>query len=155
MSVTPCCLRKRFTSFQLNFSLAALRLMARPAPCDAESSESGFPFPLTTNPGDAIEPGMIPKYTLACRRRAFAMHDDFPFHAINDMFLFPREVVMVLQIEQHLRAEIFRDVPMKARMVRRCVAAHQLHRVPVFLAFLRIERKPCQPEQITRQRGTT
>ena len=53
MSVTPCCLRKRFTSFQLNFSFAALRLIARPAPCDAELSDSGLPLPLTTKPGDA------------------------------------------------------------------------------------------------------
>ena len=68
------------------------------------------------------------------------MHDDFALHAINDMFLFPREVVVVLQIQQHLRAEIFRDVPMNARVVRRGISAHQLHRVPVFLAFLRVQR---------------
>ena len=42
--------------------------------------------------------------------------------------LLPREVVVVLQIEQHLRAEIFRDVPVDARVVRRGVSAHQFHR---------------------------
>ena len=79
------------------------------------------------------------------------MHDDFAFHAINDVLLLPREVVMVLQIEQHLRAEILGDVTVNARVVRRGVLAHQLHRVPVFLALLRIERQPREPLQFARQ----
>ena len=49
------------------------------------------------------------------------MHDDFAFDSINDVLLFPGEVVVVLQIEQHLRAKVFRDVPMNAGMIRRRV----------------------------------
>jgi hypothetical protein len=36
MSVTSRSRKKLFTSFQLNFSFAALQLIKRPAPCDAE-----------------------------------------------------------------------------------------------------------------------
>src|SRR5882762_6675896 len=36
-------------------------------------------------------------------------------------------------------------------MVSGSVTAHQLHRCPVFLAFLRIERQPRQPLQLARQ----
>ena len=39
---------------------ACVRLMTRPAPWEAEFNDSGLPLPLTTKPGDAIEPGMIP-----------------------------------------------------------------------------------------------
>ena len=91
------------------------------------------------------------QHARARRRRAFAMHDDLALHAVNDVLLLPREVVVVLQIEQHLRAEVLRDVPVNARVVRRRVLAHQLHRVPVFLAFLRIERQPREPLQFARQ----
>jgi hypothetical protein len=43
MRVTPRSRRRRFTSCQLNFSLAALRLMARPAPWEAEFNDSALP----------------------------------------------------------------------------------------------------------------
>ena len=79
------------------------------------------------------------------------MHDDLAFHAADDVLFFPREIVMVFQIEQHLRAEVFRDVLVDAGMVRRRVAPHQFHRVPVFLAFLGIERQPRQPFQFAGQ----
>src|SRR5256885_12164982 len=49
------------------------------------------------------------QYTLPRRGRALAMHNYFALHAVNDVSLFPREVVMVLQIQQHLRAEILRS----------------------------------------------
>ena len=52
----------------------------------------------------------------------------------DDVRLLPREVVMVLDVEDHLRAELLRDVLVDERVVRRGVAAHQLHRGPVFLA---------------------
>lgn len=64
------------------------------------------------------------------------MHDDLALHTVNDMLFIPREIVVVLQIQQHLRAEMLRDVAVNARVIRRRVLAHQLHCVPVFLALL-------------------
>jgi hypothetical protein len=56
----PKIIRFDLFGFGINhFSFAALRLIARPAPGDAEFSDSALPLPLTTNPGVAIEPGMI------------------------------------------------------------------------------------------------
>ena len=81
------------------------------------------------------------------------MHDDFAFYALNDVLFFPREVVVVLQIQQHLRFEVSRDMAVDAGMVRRRVSAHQFHRIPVFLAFLRIEREPRKSFQFARQIG--
>ena len=52
------------------------------------------------------------------------------------MPLAPREVVVVLDVEQHLDAERARDVRVNQRVIRRGVPAHQLHRRPVFLAGL-------------------
>ena len=79
------------------------------------------------------------------------MHDDLALDAADDMLFFPREVVMVLQIQQHRRTEMRRDVAMDARVVRRRVLAHQFHRGPIFLALLRIQREPCEPFQLARQ----
>jgi hypothetical protein len=38
---------------------------------------------------------MMPKHSFTRRRRAFAMHDDFAFHAFDDVLFFPREIVVV------------------------------------------------------------
>ena len=129
-----------------------MRLITRPAPCEAEFERLRLPLPLTTNPGEAIEPGMIP--STPCARRASRLCDARStslLHAVDHVLLFPREVVMVLQIEQHLRAEIRRDVLVNERVVRRGVSAHQFHRGPIFLPFLRIQRQPGQPLQLARQ----
>src|SRR5690242_13481504 len=40
---------------------------------------------------------------------------------------------------------------MNERVVSRSVAAHQFHRCPVFLAFLRIQRQPGQALQLARE----
>src|SRR5437773_6517211 len=53
--------------------------------------------------------------------------------------LFPYTTLFRSQIEQPLRAEIFSDVAVDARVVRRRVSAHQLHRTPILLALLRIQ----------------
>ena len=67
------------------------------------------------------------------------MHDNLTFHAFDDVLFFPREIVVVFQIKKHLRAEVGRDVLVDAGVVGRGVAAHQLHRIPVFLSFLGIK----------------
>jgi hypothetical protein len=64
------------------------------------------------------------------------MHDDLAFRAADDVLFFPREIVMVFQIEPQLGAEVFRDALVDADMVDRGVSPHQFHRVPVFLSFL-------------------
>ena len=64
------------------------------------------------------------------------MHHDLALHTVDDVLLLPREVVMVLYIQQHLRTEILRDVPVDARVVRCRITAHQLHRLPILAAFL-------------------
>ena len=128
-----------------------VRLITRPAPCDALCSDSGSPLPRTTKPGDAIEPGMMPEHASARGRRALAMHDDFALFAVHDVAFFPREVVMVLDVEDHVRAELPRDVLVDERVVRRGVAAHQVHRGPVFLAVRVVEREPREVLQFLRQ----
>ena len=60
ISVTPFSRRNAFTFFHSKVLLACVRLITRPAPCEAEFRDSGLPLPLTTKPGEAIEPGMIP-----------------------------------------------------------------------------------------------
>ena len=59
--VTPFSRRKAFTFFHSNVLFACVRLMTRPAPCEAEFNDSRLPLPLTTKPGEAIEPGIMPK----------------------------------------------------------------------------------------------
>ena len=86
----------------------------------------------------------------ARRGGTFAMHDDLALHAGDEVLFFPREVVMVLDVKYNFRAEIFGDVLVDAGMVRGGVAAHQFHGVPVFLAFLGIQRQPGEAFQFAR-----
>ena len=67
------------------------------------------------------------------------MHNDLALDAVNDVFLLPCKIVMILQVEQHPSAKMFGDVPVDAGMVRRGVLTHQLHRRPVFLTFRGIQ----------------
>ena len=53
---------------------------------------------------------MIAEHASAGRRRALAMHDDFALFAIHDVRFFPREVVMVLDVEDDVRTELLGDV---------------------------------------------
>ena len=50
--------------------------------------------------------------------------------------------------------QVLGDVPVDQRMVGRSVPAHQLHRLPILLAFLLIEREPGKVPQFFRQGGT-
>lgn len=93
------------------------------------------------------------QHARAGRCGAFAMHNDLALDAINDMLLFPRKVVMVLQVQQHLRAEMLRNMAMDAGVICRRIAAHQFHGIPIFLALLRIEREPGETLQLARQIG--
>jgi hypothetical protein len=63
--------------------------------------------------------GDDPEHAGARRRRALAMHDDLAFLAIHDVTLLPREVVVVLDVEDHVRAEFLRDVLVDERVIRR------------------------------------
>ena len=67
------------------------------------------------------------------------MNNDFLFDAIDHVPLFPSEVVVVLQVEQDLGPEVRCHVLVDEGVVGRGVAAHQLHRGPIFLAFRRIQ----------------
>ena len=69
------------------------------------------------------------------------------------MRLLPREVVVVLHIQQHLRAQMTRHVPMDHRMVGRRIPAHQLHGRPVLLALRGIQVQPGQVLERVRQLG--
>ena len=61
-------------------------------------------------------------------------------HAIDHVLFFPGKVVVVLKIQQYLGPEVCRHVLVNEGMVGCCVAAHQLHRFPILLAFLGIQR---------------
>ena len=76
------------------------------------------------------------QHALTGRRGTFAVNNDFLFDTVDHVPLFPSEVVVVLQVEQDLGAEIRRHVLMDEGVVSRGVAAHQLHRGPILLAFL-------------------
>ena len=49
-SVTPRARRNRCAISHVNISFALVRLILRPAPCDAELSDAATPFPRTTYP---------------------------------------------------------------------------------------------------------
>src|SRR5205814_1339596 len=51
--------------------------------------------------------GDDPEHAGTRGRRALAMHDDLALFAVHDVRFFPREVVMVLDLEDHVSAELF------------------------------------------------
>ena len=72
------------------------------------------------------------------RGGALAMHDEF-FAVVP---LFPGEVVVVLDIEQDLRAEVLRDMPVDQRMIGRRLRAHELHGRPILPPLFTVEFEP-------------
>ena len=72
------------------------------------------------------------------------MHNQFAVFSIYEMQLFPSEVMVIFDVENDACSKLFRDVLMDQLMVRGGITAHQVHRIPVFLPVLFIERKPCQ-----------
>ena len=87
-------------------------------------------------------------------RGALAVHDHRPADAVDLVRLLPGEVVVVFDAENRLDPEVLGDVPVDQRMVGRSVPANQLHRLPILLAFLLIEREPGKVPQFFRQGGT-
>ena len=79
------------------------------------------------------------------------MHNEFALHAINEMAFLPRKIVMVLDIQQDLSAQMLGHVLMNERVVGSSVSPHQLHGCPVFLTLRFVERKPGEPAQLLRE----
>src|SRR5512135_2821015 len=50
------------------------------------------------------------EYALTGRSGTLPMNNDFLLDTVNYVFLFPRKVVMVLQVQQHLSTEVRRHV---------------------------------------------
>ena len=79
--------------------------------------------------------------------RSLPVHDQL----LTVVGLLPREVVVVLDVEHHLRGERLRDVPVDELVVRRRVAPHEVHRLPVLLPGLGVEVEPSEVAQLRRQ----
>ena len=80
------------------------------------------------------------------------MHDHFGLRSVRQpMPLAPREVVMVLDVEQHLDAERLRDVRVNQRVIGGGIPAHQLHGRPVLLSGLGGQIEPRELRQLPRQ----
>ena len=92
-----------------------------------------------------------PEHASARGSRAFAMHDDFALLAIHDVRFLPREVVMVLDVEDDVCAELVGNVLVDERVVRGGVVVHQVHRGPVFLAVGVVAREPREVLEFFRQ----
>ena len=134
--------QERCVSSHLNSLLRLVRLMRRPAPCAADSAtrrplapddEARRPHRAGNDAQHASPAGVAPlRWTITrppCRRPAVPLP--------------PREVVMVLDVEQHLDAERSGDM----RWISAWLAAaysHQFHRRPVFLPRLGREIEPRQ-----------
>ena len=81
------------------------------------------------------------------------MHDHAPRHSIDLVLLLPGEVVVVFNIEDHFRTEIPHDLAVDHSMIGGGIAAHQVHRLPVFLPGRGIERQPGKLPQFAGQTG--
>src|SRR6202047_5327924 len=81
----------------------------------------------------------------------FAMNDHVAFDTVDQVPLFPGEVVVVLNIEDHVRSKFACNEVMNERVIGRGIATHQVHRGPVFLPGRFIERKPGKVLQFFRQ----
>src|SRR5207237_9125539 len=91
-------------------------------------------------------------HTDAGRGRTLAMYDDLCFRSIRKpMPLSPREVVMILDVEQHVYAERPRDMRVNERMIRRRIFSHQFHGRPVFLARVTRQIQPREMGELLRQ----
>ena len=87
-----------------------VRLITRSAPCEAECSDSCEPLAAHDIAGRRHRAGDDPEHTGTGGRCALAMHDHLALLAVHNVALLTREVVMVLDVEDHVRAELFGDV---------------------------------------------
>ena len=76
---------------------------------------------------------------------AFAVDHHLLGDPIDDVALLPGEVVVVLDVQEHLGTEVTGDMAVDEFVVGRRVTPHELHGRPVFLAFHRIEVEPGEP----------
>ena len=79
------------------------------------------------------------------------MQNDLALRAVHDVRLLPREVVMVLDVEHDMSADLLRDAFVDERVVRGGVAAHEVHGGPVFLARFFLKGEPREVLQLLRQ----
>ena len=79
------------------------------------------------------------------------MDDDLGFRTVRQpMTLAPREVVMILDVEQHFDAESTRHLLVNQFMIRRGIAAHELHGGPILLPGISGEVEPGEVRQFLR-----
>ncbi len=74
-------------------------------------------------------------------------------HLLAVVNFLPGEVVVVLDVQDHARAQASRDVAMDECVIRRRVLSHQLHRGPVLAPRLGIEVEPGEVAKLLRQLG--
>ena len=67
------------------------------------------------------------------------------------MRFLPGEVVVVLDVEHDMSTHLLRDVLVDERMVRRRVAAHEVHGRPVFLTGFLLKGEPREVLHLVRQ----
>ena len=86
----------------MNDCIAFVRLITRPAPCDALCERFGLAFAAHDETRRRHRAGNDAQHARARRRRALAMHDHFALLAVDHVPFFPGEVVVVLDIEDDL-----------------------------------------------------
>src|SRR2546426_664406 len=100
----------RFRNLYAHRPSNPLRLREPPsAESGGRRERLGVALPADENPGRGHRPGNNAEHAFARRCCAFAVDDQLALDAVDDMFLLPGKVVVILDIEQHLRAEIFGD----------------------------------------------
>ena len=111
----------------------------------------GFPKGVIVNLVVRKVKKMVPAYSLPSAvqfKAAVAAGKGKPLNtrtiAADDVAFLPGEVVMIFEIEKHLRTEVRGEMFMDKGVVCRGVASHEVHRGPVFLAVGVIEGKPRQ-----------
>ncbi len=118
-------------------SLAFLRDMRRPAPCEAELRALRIAQAAHDERRVGHRARNDAQHAGAGRRRAFAVDDQLAALVA----FFPGEVVVVLDARDDFGAQQFRHQSMDHRVVRGRVFAHEIHRQPVFLAGLAVEAR--------------
>lgn len=109
----------------------------------------GFAFTAYHVGGTGHRTGDDAEHTFARGRGSFAVDNHF-FPVVR---LLPGEIVMVLDVDRDLHAEIRRNVFMDTSVIGGGVLAHEFHGGPVFLARLVIQVEPRQVYELGRQLG--
>lgn len=80
---------------------------------------------------------------------AFAVNDEFA----PEVGFAPGEVVVVLDVEEDLCAEVAGDVGVDELVICSGVTAHELHGCPILLAFVLVEGEPSEVGEFLRELG--